>query len=174
MKLTWFGGTTVRVHIGGVILVVRPDGAPAAMDRPELLSGADQVLSGGELPKVDLAKWRPRKAGRLLDEVEAPTVEAWSTRAGGILIEASGEAPLLLASESVLPLGRWVESSIVALLGGGEQLVALGLALLGQRPPRLLALAGDEAAIDYAMPRLRDHLDGAGLVALEIGMALEV
>ncbi len=174
MKLTWFGGTTVRVHIGGMILVVSPDGAPPSVDRAELLSGAKRVLNGAELPLVDLAEWLPRKAGRLLDEIEEPAVEVWSTGSGGILFEALGEAPLLLSSESVPPLGRWAESATVALFGDGEHLVALGSALLGQRPPRLLALAGDEAAMDYAVPRLRDHLDGASLVALEAGMALEV
>ena len=174
MKLTWFGGTTVRVHIGGVILVVKPDGAPANIDRAELLSGADRVINGGELPLADLTEWRPRKAGRLLDEVEEPAVEAWSSGSGALLVEASGEAPLLLASETVPPLGRWAGGATVALFGAGEHLVTLGLALLAERPPRLLALAGDEPAIDYAVPRLRDHLAGTGLVALEVGMALEV
>ena len=174
MKLTWFGGITVRVHIGGTILVVEPAGAPADFDRAELLSGANRVLVRGELPLVNLAEWQPRKAGRLLDEVEEAPATAWWTGTGTILVEASGQAPLLLVSDGVPPLGRWAESATVALFGDGEQLVALGLALLAERPPRLLALAGDEAAIDYAVPHLRDRLDGAGLVALEVGMALEV
>ncbi|WP_108461291.1 hypothetical protein [Devosia naphthalenivorans] len=174
MKLTWFGGTTVRVHIGGVILVVDPDGAPAAVDRAELLSGADRVIKAGELRSVDFSNWRPRKVGRLLDETEETSVDAWSNESGAILIEALGEAPLLLIPHSVPPLGRWVEGAIVVLFGGGGQLVDLGRALLDERSPRLLALAGNEAAIDDAVPRLRDHLDGSGLVALEAGMALEV
>jgi len=174
MKLTWFGGTTVRVHIGGVILVVDPDGAPAAVDRAELLSGADRVISAGELRSVDLSNWHPRKVGRLLDETEEAPVDVWSNETGAILIEALGEAPLLLVLHSVPPLGRWAESAIVVLFGGGGQLVDLGRALLDERSPRLLALAGNETAIDDAVPRLRDHLDGSGLVALEAGMALEV
>ena len=28
MKLTWFGGTTLRVYVGGAIVVVDADGAP--------------------------------------------------------------------------------------------------------------------------------------------------
>ncbi|WP_108398920.1 hypothetical protein [Devosia submarina] len=174
MKLTWFGGTTVRVHMGGMILVVKPNDAPAGLDRAELLSGADRVLDADELPLADLATWRPRQAGRLLDVVIEPAVEAWSTGSGGILLETLGEAPLLLVSNQLLPMGRWAESAVVALFGDGRRLVLLGSALLRERSPRLLALAGDEAAIDYAVPRLRDQLDGASLVALEIGMALEV
>ena len=81
---------------------------------------------------------------------------------------------MLRLLHSVPPLGHWAESAILVLFGGGERLVDLGQAVLAERPPRLLALAGNETAIDDAVPRLRDHLDGSGLVALEAGMALEV
>ena len=50
----------------------------------------------------------------------------------------------------------------------------MGLAVLADTPPRLIALAGNESAVDLAIPALRDALDGAGLVALEAGMALEI
>ncbi|MNL79955.1 hypothetical protein D3C87_2066770 [compost metagenome] len=63
---------------------------------------------------------------------------------------------------------------MVALFGPGERLVALGEALLDDTPPRLLALAGDEAAVDSAISALRDRLDATGLVALEAGLALEI
>lgn len=44
MKLTWFGGTTIRIYIGGQIFVVDPQLAPDDIDRAEAVSGADRVL----------------------------------------------------------------------------------------------------------------------------------
>ena len=177
MKLTWFGGTTIRIHIGGAILVLDPAGAPAGIDAAELVSGADLAIDGfgPDLPAVDGGNWRPRKVPRLLDEGETlPAVEALSLGSGAILVDAIGEAPLLLVTGAVPPLGRWAESAIVVLFGDGIALGALGRAVLDDRGPRLLALAGDEAAVDLAIPALRDGLDGTGLVALEAGLALEV
>lgn len=177
MKLTWFGGATIRIHIGGAILVVDAEGAPAGIDAAELVSGADVVIAGfgAELPEVDPAGWKPRKVPRLLDEGEdLPVVEAWSAGPGVVLVEAIGEAPLLLVAGDVPGLGRWADGAVVALFGDGAGLIARGEAVLEEGPPRLLALAGDEAAIDMAIPALRDRLDGTGLVALEAGMALEV
>jgi hypothetical protein len=177
MKLTWFGGTTIRIHVGGAILVVDPEGAPAGIDAAELVSGADTVIAdfGAALARVDAAGWKPRKPPRLLDEGdEPPAVEARSVGAGAILVDAIGEPPLLLISDEVPPLGRWAETAAVVLFGSGEQLTQLGNAVLDDSPPRLLALAGDEAAIDAAIPALRDALDGTGLVSLEAGLALEI
>ena len=177
MKLTWFGGTTVRIHIGGAILVVDAAGAPAGIDTAELVSGANAVIAefGAELPVVDMAQWKPRRAPRLLDEGEGlPAVEAWAAGVGAVLVDAVGEAPLLLVAGSVPALGRWAESAVVLLFGDGASLAGLGEAVLDDMPPRLLALAGNEAAIEVAIPALRDRLDGTGLVALEAGMALEV
>jgi hypothetical protein len=37
-----------------------------------------------------------------------------------------------------------------------------------------LALAGDDAALDQAIGALRDVLDGAALLALEAGLAVEI
>jgi hypothetical protein len=177
MKLTWFGGTTIRIHIGGTILVVDAEGAPAGIDAAELISGADVVIArfGAELPEVDPAGWKPRKVPRLLDEGEdLPVVEAWSAGRGVVLVEAIGEVPLLLVAGDVPALGRWVDGSVVVLFGDGAGLIARGEAVLEDVPPRLLTLAGNDAAIDVAIPALRDRLDGTGLVALEAGMALEV
>lgn len=177
MKLTWFGGTTIRIHIGGAILVVDAADAPAGIDAAELVSGADRVLAnfGADLPVVDASAWKPRPPVRLLDEEGGPpAVEAWSVGAGALLIDAVGEPPLLLVAGEMPLLGRWAEGAVVTLFGSGERLSALGRAVLDDRPPRLLALAGDEAAIDLAIPLLRERLDGTGLVALHARLALEV
>jgi hypothetical protein len=177
MKLTWFGGTTIRVHIGGAILVVDAEGAPGGIDAAELVSGAGVVIGGfGKgLPSVDAARWKPRRPPRLLDEGDdLPAVEAWLAGPGAVLVDAVGESPLLLVAGDLPALGRWAEGAVVVLFGDGVVLERLGSVVLDEAPPRLLALAGDEAAMDVAIPALRDRLDGTGLVALEAGMALEI
>jgi hypothetical protein len=177
MKLTWFGGTTIRIHIGGAILLVDPAGAPKGIDPAELLSGADAAIAefGEALPQVDPATWKPRRPARILDEPhESQPVDAWSAGAGSLLIDAPGEAPLLMLSDTAPALGRWAEQAVVVLFGSGERLAEIGRAVLEQRAPRLLALAGDEAGIDHAIAALRGLLDGTALVSLESGLALEV
>jgi hypothetical protein len=177
MKLTWFGGTTIRIHIGGAILVVDPEGAPVGIDAAELVSGADTVIAGfgTGLEPIDSRSWKPRRPPRVLDETEdLPMVEAWSVGEGAILVDAIGEPPLLLVGGEVPPLGRWAEGAIITLFGSGARVATLGAVVLDDTPPRLLALAGDEAAIDTAIASLRDRLDGTGLVSLEAGLALEV
>jgi hypothetical protein len=174
MKLTWFGADTVRVYIGGAILVLNADQAPATIDQAELLSGADQVITKTSLPLVDLATWRPRTPKRLLDEQGEPSVDAYISDSEAILVDATGEPPLLLFPKSSLQLGRWADQAVILLVGNGEELAQMGRAILSHRAPRLLALAGDDNALDHAIPALRDKLDGTGLVALEQGMALEV
>ena len=177
MKLTWFGGTCVRIHIGGVILVLDPDAAPAGIDPAELVSGADIVVDdfGIALPAVTLADWRAQKPVRLIDETgELPPVTCSSAGRDAVLVDALGEAPLLLLKGKPPVLGRWVETAVVVIFGDGAALGGIGNAVLGERAPRLLALAGDEDAVDLAIPALRNSLEGAGLVALEASLAVEI
>ncbi|KKC39220.1 hypothetical protein WH87_03025 [Devosia epidermidihirudinis] len=176
MKLTWFGGTTVRIHVGGAILVGDAKGAPARIDRTELVSGADRVfaLDGADLPVADGASWKPRRQARLLDEGEVlPEVLLWSVT-GGVLVDAIGEAPLLLASDDLGELGRWADGAVVVLFGDGAALSARGQAVLDARTPKVIALAAGEDDVDIAIAALRDRLDGTGLFSLEPGMALEI
>jgi len=174
MKLTWFGGTTLRIHIGGAMVVVDPASAPAGI--AELVSGVDRVVErfGADLPVVVLQTWKPRRAQRVVDEAdEVVPVEIWSAGDGVILVDAEGEMPLVLA-RSAPELGRWAGEAVVVLFGDSTELTALGQGMLNKSGPRLLALAGDEAAMDISIPALRELLDGTGLVALEPGLALEV
>lgn len=176
MKLTWFGGTTVRIHIGGAILVGDADGAPDRIDRTELVSGADRVftLDGAELPSADAVSWKPRRQTRVLDDDGTlPEVLLWAV-AGGVLVDGVGEPPLLLASGAIAELGRWADGAVVVLFGDGPALSAHGATLLKARAPKVIALAGDENAVEIAIAALRDRLDGTGLFSLEPGMALEI
>lgn len=177
MKLTWFGGTTIRVHIGGAIMVVDPEHAPPLIDGTELVSGANLVIDGFGLglSNVDPATWRPRRPQRLLDDTGVlPGTVAYSAGLGAILIDAVGEPPLLLVSDEAPQLGRWSDIAVIVLFGDRHNLNRLGSALLSENQLRLLVLAADEDAADPTILALRDQLDGTGLVALQAGMALEV
>ncbi|MBI4923392.1 MAG: hypothetical protein HY834_16750 [Devosia nanyangense] len=177
MKLTWFGGTTLRVYVGGQIVVIDAGGAPDGIDRAELLAGADRVvaLAGDKaVPSIDPAIWRPKQPRREIDEAATP-IEIYRIGASALLIAAPGEPPLVVLGSGEPPrYGRWADGAVVMLTSGRESLVAEATVLLDVARPRLIALAADEETLDTAMAELSEHLDGAGLVSLEPGLALEV
>lgn len=175
MKLTWFGGKTIRIYVAGAILVGEPEGAPQCIDAAELVSGADAVFRAATSVVVDPLMWKPRKAPTALtDDGTIAEVLVWQISQDVLLIDAVGEPPLLLAAGALPGLGRWARDAVVVLFGDGEGLTARGSALLAATTPRLLVLAGSDAAMEIAISALRARLDGTGLIALEPGMALEV
>lgn len=173
MKLTWFGGSTFRVQIGGQVVAIDPQSAPTGIDQGELVSGADRVVTFGEtFATADALTWRPRAAERLIDAGDAMRpVRLWSVGPGSLLVEGDDEMPLLLLGGPVPALGRWVDSAVVVLLAHG--LAARASALFEARSPRLVALAGDENEVSDVFEAVRPMLDGTGLVALEPGLAVE-
>jgi hypothetical protein len=179
MKLTWFGETAIRIYIGGQIFIVDPQLAPDRVDRAELVAGADRVLRLAEadenLASFDPAEWRPRKAPRAIDEDQGPPpVHAYRIGGGAMLIDAVGEPALVLVGGEAPSFGRWADGAVVVLFGGGEAMGALAEGLLAAARPKLVALAADEAAVDFVVAALKENLDGTGLVSLEAGLALEV
>lgn len=172
MKLTWFGGTTFRVYVGGKVLVVDAEGVPGGIDRTELVSGADRVFRlADDLPDAG-AKWAPRKVGALIDEAELPEVLVFRLGENAVMIEAVGEAPLVMATGEVLEAGRWGREAVVVV--AGKDLPGTARSVVNEIGPRLLALAGGEHAVDTTIEAVRDLLDGTGLMAMEPALALEV
>lgn len=168
MKLTWFGGTTIRIHIGGIILVADAAGIEG-VDPDEVVSGADRVFAVGELEKVDPAAWQPGRAGSMLDGAAAVAVLGIE---GGAIIATPGEPPLVLAGAGLPRLGRWGRDAVVVVFGdSADEMAADVLDAVG---PRLIAIAASETVVDRAFAALRDRLDGTGLASLEAGLALEV
>jgi hypothetical protein len=170
MKLTWFGGTTLRVHIGGRILVCDPTGIEG-IDSGELVSGADRVFGFDErLPEASSAHWQPRRVAALVnDEAVAMDVLLNRLAPGAVLVDAAGEPPLVLLNGPVPAAGRWARDAVAVAFG--HDAAASALEVLA---PRLMALALPEPALEVAFAALRDRLNGTALVALESGMALEV
>jgi hypothetical protein len=167
MKLTWFGDRTLRIHIGGEILVCDADGAPADIDRRELLSGADKAFAMSDSgPAIDVARWQARRPAALVDEAQRPEVKVHSLGSSSVLVDAVGEPPLLLLAANV-SAGRWGRDAVVVAFASD-----VAGAALDDFSPRLLALALPEP--EEAIAQLRDRLGSTALVALEPGMALEV
>lgn len=176
MKLTWFGGTTMRIHIGGAMLVIDPAGAPAGIDRTELVSGADMVLALDALTEIDAVEpssWAPRRAAALIDATEAPDV-AIHRLGAALVVDAAGERPLLLVTGEIGRMGRWAGNAVVVVLGPAEALPDMAANVLDQIGPSLMAVAGPDAAVEQVISRLQNRLEGTGFMALEAGLALEV
>lgn len=173
MKITWFGGSTFRIQIGGQILVVDAQAAAGGIDRNELVSGADHVVGLDDVrPVVDPQGWKRRSAQRLLDAGDmARPLEIWSLGQGSLLVDGDDDTPLALFVTEAAALGRWAEKSVLVL--AGPDLAARTSGLLSQVSPRLVALAGDEEEVSATFEAVRDALDGTGLVALEPGLAVE-
>lgn len=180
MKLTWFAGTTMRIHSGGEILVADPDHAPGFVDRHELVSGADRVFAlagdAANLPLLDPARWRPRAIRKTLDESDRHAeVLLHRIGEGAVLLDAPGELPLVLAAGGRQPsFGRWADGAVVVLFDNCSAMVTNGILLLDVARPRLVALAAAEQALESAITALRGRLEGAALVSLEPGLAVEV
>lgn len=172
MKLTWFAGTTIRIHVGGRILVCDPTGAGAGVAAEELVSGADVQFALAEAgPAVDPVLWEPRRVAAMIAEEAVPEVLVHGI-AGGALIAATGEPPLLLVDGEVAAAGRWGRDAVVVVFGpDAVRLAARALELVG---PRMIAIAADEATVEAAFAALAGQLRGTGLVALETGLAVEV
>lgn len=175
MKLTWFGARTLRIHIGGKILVANSEAKLPGIERVELESGADEVFGFpyAAAEAIDLAAWKPRRRGSLLDEAGEPEVKIRYAD-GTALIDAVGEPPLVLMAGTAPRLGRWAQDAVVVIFGEEAALLVAGKALLADSAPRLLMLAGEPKAVGATFEGLRGGLEGTGLVALEKGMAVEV
>jgi hypothetical protein len=169
MKLTWFGGTTIRIHVGGSILVCDAAGI-SGVDPDELVSGADRVFSlGAGLEQVDPAIWQPERAASMLEEFTEVKVLGVE---GGAIVSAPGDAPLLLLCDVPPRLGRWARDAVVAVFGArADELAAAVLEIAG---PQLIAVAAEDFVVERAFAALKDRLQGTGLTSLDVGMALEV
>ena len=171
MKLTWFGGTALRVYVGGEIVVIDADSASADVDRGELVAGANHLAELGKVAQINPAFWRNRQVVRAIDD--QPPLDIHGIGPAALLIAAAGEPPLVVLGAGERPrVGRWSDGAVVVLCSAGESLVADVTVLLDVSRPKLIALAVDEQPLDTAGEERSEQLDGAGLVPLEPGLAL--
>lgn len=171
MKLTWFAGSTIRIHIAGRILVADPTGI-SGVDAEELVSGADVTFFIDEAREaVDPALWQPRRAAAMIDAETVPEVLVHGIE-GGALVAAPGEPPVVLLKAPMRRAGRWVREAVVVVLG--DEADVLAERVLEENGPHLIAIGAPDSVIERAVPALRDKVGDTLLVALEPGMALEV
>ena len=171
MKLTWFAGSTIRIHIAGRILVADPAGI-RGVDAGELVSGADVTFFIDEAgDAVDPALWQPRRVAAMIDAEAVPDVLVHGVE-GGALVAAAGEPPLVLLKGPMGAAGRWARDAVIVVFGDEADVVAGRV--LDEVGPHLIAIAAPDAVIERAVAALRDRVGETLLVALEPGMALEV
>jgi len=171
MKLTWFAGSTIRIHIGGRILVADPAGI-RGVDAGELVSGADVTFFIDEAGEaVDPALWQPRRVAAMIDAEDVPEVLVHGIE-GGALVAAAGEPPLVLLKSAMGRAGRWARAAVIVVFG--DKADAVASSVLDEVGPYLIAIAAPDAVIERAVAGLRDRVGETLLVALEPGMALEV
>jgi hypothetical protein len=175
MKLTWFGGTTLRMHIGGRILLADPAGI-SGVSEAELVSGADIVFRLRDaLPELRPEDWRPRRSMPVLNERGPSDVALYRAAPGAVLVDAVGEPPLVMATAPLWLQARWTSEAAVVVFGSSTADVPeIAASVLDAMVPRLIAVAAPEGAVDAVIAAIGDRLEGTGLFALEPGMALEV
>ena len=170
MKITWFGARTLRVYIGGGILLWSPSDVDGVAPE-ELRSGADVVVDAQErLPQLDATAWRPQRPATALEEAgRTPDVRASAVGDDAALVDAAGEAPLVLLGGEAPAAGRWSRDAVVVAFSAAAAQSALEVLA-----PRLIALAADETELDTAFGALRERLGDTALVVLEPGLAVEI
>lgn len=178
MKITWFGGHTLRIQLGGEIIVIGSAAAPAGIERFELESGADRihVFADPALDLFDAASWQKRRPQRMIDsdEMHKPVL---IKRIGGtgIVLDAVDEPLLVIADSNQTPQwGRWADGAVVVFTGPMPQNAQCAVSALEVASLRMVALVGGEEGLDDAVDRLRPHLGSASLIVLEPGLAVEI
>lgn len=175
MRLTWFGGSTFRLYLGGRIIVTDPDMAPEGVDRAELAAAADHVvdLRDGiaDFPLVDPATWRPTRRGRLIEDAGETIVELLSTGGEALVVDEPDEGPVVIAPATLSDWGRFADGAVVAIYGSGQAVADGARALLGHARPKLVAMAGDVGEADMAA--VAAVAGQTPVQALETGLALE-
>ena len=178
MKLTWFGGTTLRVYLGGEIVVVDADGAPEGVSRQELTSGADRLVSLREAyPLIDPESWKIPRPSRAIDE--SRRLEVLSIGLDTCLISGEGDPPLLILNVTELPrLGHWVDDAVVAAFGERGAALVEDIVMLDLAKPRHVVLGATDEAVDQLFDRLETiddrFWDDFRFSSLEPGLAVEV
>lgn len=176
MKITWFGGSTLRLYIGGKIIVTDADKAPDTLDAHEVSAAADQMMALGAglraLKSLDVDHWKSKKPVRLIDQPEGQELDFYAIANEALFIDEREEGPVIVAPADFAGWGRFADQAIVVLYGDANAIVSSAQSLLTTARPRLLAL-GCEAISDQAFAILAADCRDCALQVLEKGFAVE-
>lgn len=175
MKVTWFARTCFRLHIGGKILVIDPETAPAGIDAQELVSGADRVVRLGQpdLPVFDPQKYRPIRRRSLIAEYEGDEIAVCTHGERSLVIAATDEPLVILAPYETAKWGRFADDALVVFHADRIADAEAFSALVEAGRPRLVALASN-AATDDIFTAIANAGDGLAVQVLDPALALEV
>lgn len=174
MRITWFGASTFRIYLGGRIVVVDPEAAPADVDRHELVAAADHVvaLGRGDLPALDPAAWRHRRPRRAIDMPAQDIFDLRALPGGGLFIDEPEEGPLIATPAGATTWERFADDAAVTVFGEAAVAAADIRALMAMARPRLVAIAATDVSGDQ-FRALADIGGGSTLLVLEPGLAVE-
>lgn len=170
MKVTWFSGTALRVHIGGSILLF-DSSAATGVNRLELESAADAIIQLSDpLEQLDFVAWTPPRAPSPLDEEVEVAVEVFGVP-GGVLVSAAGEPPLIILNSQPQRAGRWSRDAIAVLLD--EDAGTLFKAVLDALSPTMILIPEAFAqALDFSA--LAAECSGTAVQVLESRLGVEI
>lgn len=176
MKITWFGGITFRIYVGGKIFVTDHDRAPGGIDPHEVSAAADFKidLSDGinDFPFLDLESWKKQRPRRLLDMPEETVAALYTIEGEALFIDEPQEGPVIVAPGGQTAWGHFADNAIVVLYGEAQAILEGAQSLLIAARPKLIVIAAD-GFNDEQLSALSDACGGCAMQVLEQGFAIE-
>lgn len=176
MRLTWFGGSTFRLYLGGRIIVTSPERAPADVDRAELVAAADHLIDLGdgvsEYPVIDPETWQPRRPERLVEQSGETIVELFALAGEGLIVDEAEEGPVIIAPAGLSEWGRFADDAVVVVYGAPQAVTRTVNVLAMAARPKLIALAA-EGLTDDQFTTTASAAGASPVQVLERGLALE-
>lgn len=176
MKITWFGGSTFRIYVGGKIFVTDHDRAPEGVDPHEVSAAADHKidLSDGivEFPYLDVENWKKRRPQRLLDMPEEMIAALYTIEGEALFIDEPQEGPVIVAPAGQTAWGHFADNAVVVLYGNSSAILEGAQSLLIAARPKLITIATSGIS-DTQMSALGSVCGECALQILEQGFAIE-
>jgi len=176
MKITWFGGSTFRIYVGGKIFVTDHDRAPEGIDPHEVSAAADYKinLSDGkiEFPYLDIESRKDQRPRRLIDVPQELIASLYTIEGEALFIDEPQEGPVVVAPGQQTAWGHFADNAVVVLHGKSEEVLEGAQSLLVAARPKLVAIAADGFSEDQ-LGVLAKTCGNCALQVLEQGLPVE-
>lgn len=176
MRITWFGGSTFRLYIGGKIFVTDVEKVSGGTDPHEVAAAADHRidLSDGivEFPYLEVETWRKKRPLRMIDEPEEQIAALYTIEGEALFIDEPQEGPVIVAPGGETAWGHFADGAVVVLFGTAKGVEDGATSLLKAGRPKLIAIAADGFS-EKEMGRLAAVCGDCALQVLEKGLAVE-
>lgn len=176
MKITWFGGTTFRLYVGGRIFVTDADKAPSGVDPHEVAAAADYKVDLtdriADFPFLDAENWERRRPLRVIDAPEEDIFELYTISGEGIFIDEPEEGPVIIAPAGETAWGHFADDAVVILFGESAAVSEGIKSLTVAARPKLIAIATSQLS-DVEIGALSKACRKCPMQVLEAGLSLE-